>query len=224
MKMLEILEAAIGAVLTHGICFSGGPIRDPIPLPLPAEAEMLGSVSVRRQREFAWGRYHARQALRQLGFAPVPILRKVDRAPLWPSGVIGSISHSSSHGGAVVGRSNTVLALGLDIEDQEPLGADLAPIICTPAELERAEWCSGRSGPGLIFAIKEAVYKSYAPATGEFLDFHDVCVRISDQSSSFEAEIINSEKPAIFGSRTINGVYFPFAGGVVALAARFRHM
>ncbi len=63
------------------------------------------------------------------------------------------------------------------------LGTDLLPIICTtPAEIERREWSSSRFGPKLIFAIKEAVYKSYAPATGEFLDFQDVGVRTIDQS------------------------------------------
>ncbi|MGX9147748.1 hypothetical protein [Mesorhizobium sp. 128a] len=56
-------------------------------------------MSLRRRREFGWGRHHAREALRHLGFAPVAILSR-DRAPLWPSGVVGSISHSSSDRGA----------------------------------------------------------------------------------------------------------------------------
>ncbi|WP_371933137.1 4'-phosphopantetheinyl transferase [Bradyrhizobium sp. CCGUVB23] len=132
---------------------------------------MLGGVVQRRRREFAWGRHHAREALERLGFAPVPILSGADRAPIWPSGAMGSISHSSSDCGAVAGRSSDVLALGLDIEDEEPLEGDLLPIICTPAEIELSEWSNSRVGPKLIFAIKEAVYKSYAPATGEFLDF-----------------------------------------------------
>ncbi|WP_408642442.1 4'-phosphopantetheinyl transferase family protein [Sinorhizobium chiapasense] len=148
-------------------------------------------------------------------------MSRADRAPLWPFGVVGSISHSLSECGAVAGRSSSVLALGLDIEDDEPLGADLLPIICTPTEMERSG-SSSRFGPKLIFVIKEAVYKSSAPSTGAFLDFQDVCVRTNDESGSFEAEIGNSEKPMSFGSRTINGIYLPFAGGIIALAARFR--
>ncbi|MGY8684419.1 4'-phosphopantetheinyl transferase superfamily protein, partial [Bradyrhizobium sp. UFLA05-153] len=144
------------------------------------------------------------------------------RAPLWPVGVVGSISHSSSDCGAVAGCSRNVLALGLDIEDEAPLGADLVPIICTSAERRRREWSSGRFGPKLIFVIKEAVYKAYSPETGEFLDFQDVSVRTGDQSGFFEAEIINPEKPMNFGSRTINGIYLPFLGGILALAVRFR--
>ncbi|WP_456856740.1 4'-phosphopantetheinyl transferase family protein [Bradyrhizobium sp. USDA 4501] len=183
---------------------------------------MLGNVSLRRWREFAWGRHHAREALRHRGFPPVPILLRVDRAPLWPPGAVGSISHSSSNCGAVAGASTDVLALGLDIEDEGPLGADLLPIICTPAEMERAEWSSSRFGPKLIFAIKEAVYKSYAPATGHFLDFQDVSVTTDDQSGVFEAEIVNSERPMSFGNRTINGIYLPFVGGILALAVQFQ--
>ncbi|WP_084799890.1 4'-phosphopantetheinyl transferase superfamily protein [Bradyrhizobium sp. Ai1a-2] len=222
MKTLATLGPAIGAALAHDIGFSGGPIRDPHPLPFAAEAEMLGNVSLRRRREFGWGRHHAREALCHLGLAPSPILSRVDRAPLWPTEVVGSISHSSSDCGAVAGRSSNVLALGLDIEDQEPLGADLLPIICTAAEIERGEWSSSRFGPKLIFVIKEAVYKSYAPATGEFLDFQDVNVRMNEQSGLFEAEIVNLQKPMSFGSRTINGIYLPFVGGILAIAVRFR--
>ncbi|WP_083754821.1 4'-phosphopantetheinyl transferase family protein [Bradyrhizobium murdochi] len=222
MKTLTTLGAAIGAALAHDISFSGGSIYDPFPLPFPAEDDMLGNVSLRRRREFAWGRHHAHEALRKLGFAPVPILSRVDRAPLWPSGVVGSISHSSSDCGAVVGISKNVLALGLDIEDQEPLEADLLPFVCTCEEIERKEWSSSRFGPKLLFAIKEAVYKSYAPATGEFLDFQDVSVRTNDQCGVFEAEIVNPEKPTSFGSRTIKGIYRPFVGGILALAVRFR--
>lgn len=222
MKALTTLGAAIGTALAHDISFSGGPIYDPAPPLFPPEAKMLGNVALRRRREFAWGRHHAHEALRPLGFTPVPILSRSDRAPLWPPGVVGSISHSSFDCGAVAGHSRNVLAVGLDIEDEEPLGADLLPIICTCAELQRREWSSNRFGPKLIFVIKEAVYKSYSPETGEFLDFQDVSVRAGDQSGVFEAEIINPEKPTSFGSRTIYGIYLPFLGGILALAVRFR--
>ncbi|MGY4158190.1 4'-phosphopantetheinyl transferase EntD [Bradyrhizobium sp. USDA 4461] len=222
MQTLTMLGVAGGAALSREISFSGGPIRDPAPGPFPAEAEMLGNVSPRRRREFAWGRYHAREALRDLGLTSLPILRGVNRAPIWPSGIVGSISHSSCNCGAVVGRSCNLLAVGLDIEDTEPLEADLLPIICTPAEMDRRDWASSRFGAKLIFAIKEAVYKAYAPATGEFLELHDVMVRTNDENGVFEAEIVNLEKPMSFGSRAINGIYFPFLGGVLALALRFR--
>ncbi|KAA3451432.1 hypothetical protein C7I87_06875 [Mesorhizobium sp. SARCC-RB16n] len=222
MTTLATLEATICSALGHDISFSGEPLGDPIPLPFATETDMLGNVSLRRRREFAWGRHHAREALRQLGVAPVPILSRADGAPLWPSGVVGSISHSCCDCGAVAGRVDNVLALGLDIEDDEPLGADLLPIICTPTETERAEWSSSRFGPKLIFVIKEAVYKAYAPSTGAFLDFQDVCVRIEHESGSFEAEIVNSDKPMSFGSRIIKGIYLPFRMGMMAVAAAFR--
>lgn len=222
MQTLRTLGASIAAALSQDLSFSGGPIRDPVPSLFAAEAEMLGNVSLRRRREFAWGRHHAREALRQLGFAPVPITSRADRAPLWPSEAVGSISHSSSDCAAVAGRSRNLLALGLDIEDAGPLEANLVPIICTPAEMRRREWSTSCFGPKLIFIIKEAVYKAYAPATGEFLDFQDVVVRTDDQHGVFEAEIINLKKPMCFGSRTINGIYRPFVAGMLALALRAR--
>ncbi|WP_407175784.1 4'-phosphopantetheinyl transferase [Bradyrhizobium sp. STM 3562] len=222
MKTLEMLGGDIRKALGHGISFSGGAISDPVPLLFAEEADLLGNVSLRRRREFAWGRHHAHEALRGLGVPPVPILSRVDRVPLWPSGVVGSISHSSSHCAAVAGRSDDVLALGIDVEDEEALGADLLRIICTPEEMERGEWCSNRLGSKLILVIKEAVYKSYASTTGKLLGFQDLNVTMDDLTGVFKAEIGNSEKLVNCGSRSINGIYLPFAGGVLAIAARFR--
>ena len=40
-----------------------------------------------------------------------------------------------------------------------------------------------------LFVIKEAVYKAFYPAVGEFLDFHDVDVKINTNFKSFYAEV-----------------------------------
>ena len=48
----------------------------------------------KRQREFATGRRLAHGLLTELGVGGGPLLPGRDRAPIWPDGVVGTISHS----------------------------------------------------------------------------------------------------------------------------------
>ena len=74
---------------------------EPDPLFPEEEALLLRAVSKRRN-EFALSRTCARRALANIGVAPCSILRTSDRAPIWPSGIVGSITHCKSYTAAAV--------------------------------------------------------------------------------------------------------------------------
>jgi hypothetical protein len=57
------------------------------------EAAAVAGAGAERRREFGTVRWCARKALRQLGVPAVPILPDGDRAPRWPVGVVGSMTH-----------------------------------------------------------------------------------------------------------------------------------
>ncbi len=122
----------------------------------PAEAASLPRAVPKRMREFAAGRAAARQAMSDLGADAAPILQGKDRAPIWPAGLTGSISHCKTACVAVTGR---VRALGVDIEDALPLPKDAVPVVCS--ENERA-WLALRDPimSRVIFSAKEAAYKA----------------------------------------------------------------
>jgi 4'-phosphopantetheinyl transferase EntD len=62
------------------------------------EASLLGPGSVeKRWREFAAGRSCARKALAASGHAPVAVLQGAGREPVWPQGIVGSITHCSTY-------------------------------------------------------------------------------------------------------------------------------
>ena len=63
-------------------------LRADIPLP----ASLTSSVD-KRKTEYLAGRWCAREALRILGFDGIPGMG-ADRAPIWPGGTVGSITHS----------------------------------------------------------------------------------------------------------------------------------
>ena len=82
---------------------------------LPAEAAQVATAVAKRRREFAAGRYLARKLLSRLDLPQdTPLLNGEDRAPVWPEGVAGTISHTRHRAAVAVARSPAVLSLGCD--------------------------------------------------------------------------------------------------------------
>ena len=70
-------------------------VQDAAPDVLEAERPFVKKAVEKRRREFSAGRTCARQALRELGCADAPIVQDQNGAPLWPPGIVGSITHSN---------------------------------------------------------------------------------------------------------------------------------
>lgn len=166
----------------------------------PEELASLGSAVPRRAEEFLLGRACARSAMAALVGTSQPILRR-GRRPVWPLGVVGSISHCADACAAVVGTSDQFAAIGLDIERNHPLTPGMLQTICRPAEIETFQANSMRpiSVMGKIaFSVKEAIYKCYEPVFEVFLDFHDIHLTLTETKAEgglMTAELINPAKP-----------------------------
>jgi 4'-phosphopantetheinyl transferase EntD len=143
----------------------------------PEEQTYIARAVEKRRAEFGTARLCARHALAQLGYRARPLVPYPDRSPCWPLGVVGSISHSRRFCAAVVSSSPHVRALGLDVEDDDPLASEIEDMVCTRAELG---WLRGHTHPRrppfgkLFFSAKEAFYKCQYVVTGMLLDFQDV--------------------------------------------------
>ena len=178
------IAARLRVILPSGVIL-GEPAA---PLTLWPGEDLPGAVSA-RLAEFAAGRSAARQALRGLGFAPEAIPMGSDRAPLWPEGVAGSISHCAGACLAVMGLARDYRGLGLDIEPLHPLHADLWSTILRPEEQRQINDLP-QSQQGLqalrIFVAKEAAYKAQYPLTRQIFDFRTL--RVIWQDHSFTAE------------------------------------
>jgi 4'-phosphopantetheinyl transferase EntD len=154
---------------------------------LPAEQQAATHFVAARLDEFRHGRDCARRALRRLGIRPVAIPVGTHREPIWPDGVTGSISHAGTAAAAAVARRCDALSLGLDLEPDLPLDADLVTRICRPSEIERELATCNQSGQvaRLLFSAKEAAYKALWPVIREFLEFHDLEVSIDHERARF---------------------------------------
>lgn len=144
----------------------------------PAEAVAVAAAVPSRVAEFTTGRACAHEALRRLGVPGGSIGRGGRGEPLWPAGVVGSITHCDGLRAAVVARRGEVTGVGIDAEPHLPLPADVADLTLTPPERRRvAEW--GAAVPEIawdrvVFSLKEATYKLWYPLRREWLGFEEV--------------------------------------------------
>ena len=88
----------------------------------------------RRRAEFTTVRTCARIALGRLGLPPAPLLTGSKREPLWPAGVVGSITHCDGYRAAAVARASEVAAIGIDAEPHDPLPDGILDRVTLPAE------------------------------------------------------------------------------------------
>lgn len=168
-----------------------------IAMPAPGESTLQERAQVakavaKRQREFLTGRAAARAALARLGVSADEVPIAANRTPIWPPGVVGSITHSASECLVAVARRADLRALGLDVEPAEPLEPELWPRICTAVELK---WLHGlpAAAQGLwakhFFCAKEALYKGQFPEFAVPLGFHDLVLRLDAGSQEFSARL-----------------------------------
>ncbi|MDR7150066.1 4'-phosphopantetheinyl transferase EntD [Hydrogenophaga palleronii] len=161
----------------------------------------------RRQREFAAGRQAARRAMMDIGWPPLAIPTAPDRSPVWPEGLVGSISHNDQACVAVVCPRGQWQAIGIDIEVHRPIETSLWSTICTPREMALLP-SQPRPLRGLavahLFSAKEAVYKWQYPLTGRMLDFQQVQITLGATMQTFSARIADTD-PAAAPAAEVNG-------------------
>ncbi len=145
----------------------------------PVETHYVARARAKRLQEFAAGRACARAALAEFGIHDVALPAAHDRQPLWPSGFVGSITHTTGFCAAAVASCADVRFLGLD---SEIVGAPTPDIWATVCRDEELEWIDSlpadeqSAAVTLIFSAKEAFYKAQYPLVSEWLDFHDLSI------------------------------------------------
>ena len=149
--------------------------------PWPEEAAVVARAVESRRREYVTTRHCARRALAGLGIPPVPLGRGPRREPLWPAGVVGSLTHCAGYRAAAVARAVDVVALGIDAEPHAPLPEGVADLLFDATERRHLVDLTCRSPLAwdrIAFSAKESVYKAWFPLTGQDLGFEDARVTL----------------------------------------------
>ena len=221
-EVLPAGAAACTAVLRPG---DSARIEQRFPgVPLP---EKLTNAVSRRKLHYAAGRHCARMAMARLGLTLEDALpRDADNVPIWPAGVIGSISHTDDLAWAAVARADVMLGLGVDVEQlmPPPRAARLEHLICGPRELDLASACGLARAEFLMlaFSFKESLFKCAFPLVRRFFGYHDASilnVDVSDRSivaqlettldDTFTAGTTFTGRFAITGTHVFTSVCLP---------------
>ncbi|AKP32286.1 4'-phosphopantetheinyl transferase family protein [Yersinia aleksiciae] len=176
----------------------------------------------KRRAEYLAGRFVARQVLNMLEIRDYPLTNGLDRAPLWPTGLIGSISHNSQRAlcsaqviTPAVGpltESRAAHGVGLDIEGLIPVerAKDLWPGI-----LSEEEYRDSQEGPlpfnhllTLAFSAKESLFKAIYPQLGRYFDFLEArLISYSLVSGRFELQLLRGLSDDFPAGRCFTGCF-----------------
>jgi 4'-phosphopantetheinyl transferase EntD len=188
----ETRSEAVRALFPPAVCVAYAESTEIPPALRPEEAAAVSRAVPTRQKEFALGRWCARVALEELGAGTPTLLVGPDRGPLWPSGIVGSITHCVGFVGAAVARSTSLTSIGFDVEPATPLGQDLVSLVCRVEEIESVGSMTPLAGAGwfkVLFSAKEAIHKCISPLSGIMLDFRDVTVGLLPEAGAFSAQL-----------------------------------
>ena len=170
-------EIDIASLYDHVVAVGQAPITLVDAALFPEESAYLAAAVPKRRAEFGAARVCARKALAELGVEPCPLVPDADRAPVWPPRIVGSISHAHDWCAVVVCPTTHATSIGLDLEGECSVGAELEALTCTARERdwlgEQHHWMRARLRT-LIFSAKEAAYKCQYPLTRRVLDFRDL--------------------------------------------------
>jgi 4'-phosphopantetheinyl transferase EntD len=160
---------------------------------LPSELGIAREMTLQRSLEFAAGRHVGRLALAAIGQPPASIQIGAGGEPIFPQGVVGSLSHTSRHAAALVSRADRHVSVGVDVGDARTLGKAAARLMTTAeiALVVAKGWASTEAqAQNVVFEAKEALFKCQYPLTKKRdLDFDEVTLVAAGDSRGLTAQL-----------------------------------
>lgn len=186
----------------------------------PAERELVAKAVDRRKADFGDARWCAHQALAAFDADQV-IVRDERGMPLFPQGMVGSLTHTQGFRAALVGSTMQWRSLGIDAEPAAPLPGGVLESIASAAEqrsIRRAEREHGLQYlDTVLFSAKETTYKAWYPLAKRFLDFDEAAVTIFPDGRFISSILTRpSPVPCIEGRWSVSGGFVITVAGVPA--------
>jgi 4'-phosphopantetheinyl transferase EntD len=159
------------------------------------EQKLVEKSCPKRKKEFVAGRITAKYILQSFGVENFPILTGKFREPVWPLGIVGSISHCSEYCFVAASSEKYTLSLGVDIEPNEPIAEELINYVLTDKEKDWIQYQKGKGGEGIhwskaIFSAKESAYKCVFPLLKKYIDFKEVQTVFQPEEYSFRVNFL----------------------------------
>jgi len=151
--------------------------------------EKMSRAVQKRKAEYIAGRYCARKSLAAININNQTVESSEDRAPIWPQGVIGSITHSSGYASAVVAKKGELRGIGIDSEKciKDKTSRNISSHILTENETFEANTHVAANEHlylTLVFSAKESIYKCLNPLVKQFFDFKHAEIHFDRESNN----------------------------------------
>jgi enterobactin synthetase component D len=153
-------------------------------LSIPCPPKLYRAVAGRKA-DFLSGRAMVQSAMAQLGVPPQPVNNAANRAPVWPDGLTGSLSHARGRCAGLLSR-NTNLTFGVDTEAIAQNRTLTAILTETLSPAERQTITQGpfpaATNATLAFSAKEALFKALYARVGHHFGFDaaELCTAPTD--------------------------------------------
>lgn len=174
-----------------------------------------------RKKEFVAGRLCAFRAAEKLSLSLTSLKVGKNREPLWPSDIVGSISHTKRMAISVIDSSQSSRALGIDIEEiiTQEKSATIEKMVATKKDLAFLKLFSQkREAYTVLFSAKEALYKLLYPLCQEFFGFQEAELKALDMDRGEFLLRLNSENPKLkefLGN--YRGKFFSIDGQIISV-------
>ncbi len=192
----------------------------------PEELAAVGRAVEKRRREFTTARALARRALARLGVEPCAIANGERGQPLWPAGVVGSITHCAGYRGCALARAAALAGVGIDAEPHAPLPDGVLGQIARAEERPRLAELAGAEPEihwdRLLFCAKETVYKVWFPLAVCWLGFEDATLTFDPVARTFRAQLLKPWPQPGGGPPTLEGRWLVRDGLVLTAIALAR--
>ena len=171
-----------------------------------SEFEYLVKKRGQAAKAFVSGRRCVRALQKQLNLPEFEVAPG-EFGPIWPSDLVGSISHSRELVAATILRD--AVGVGIDIEYERRLRIDAARRVATREEYSRYsavpdfDWT-------LLFSAKESVFKAFSPLARRYIGFQEVELSLDAATRSFSMRY--------FGNTIDSGLFEKSKGHWSALA------
>ncbi len=175
----------------------------------------LRDVSFKRRVEFLAGRHCAHKAIHQLAprlpWQEIPI--NDAGLPLWPDGIVGSITHAGGFASAAVALDRDAISIGIDSEGlmTKDMASEIAWLVATQSELAETmaqTRLEENDALTLLFSAKEAAFKCLYPMTGLFFTFLEIEVLIAEAApAGFTVHVPAAYSPRRPHTTQLNGVF-----------------
>lgn len=150
----------------------------------------------RRRAEYLAGRRVARRALERLRATHLEVGTDMLRAPIWPRGFTGSITHADGLAAAVAVPTSRLISVGMDLEaivSDEDMRAVMHVALSASERdvlMELSRSLGMRIAFTVAFSAKESFYKAAASTVGRVFEFSALqIVRVSQHPCVIDAVI-----------------------------------